>query len=97
MTDLIKIISALPMVTHVATWNDRHYVNLEGFDRRARGDWSHKIWIKGNQIVVESGPGLTSPAFAASHAAFLAAIADLGATSAAPFGKVRGPSTYTVA
>ena len=97
MSALIKTISALPMVTNVAAWNDRHYVNLAGYNARAHGDRTHKIWIRGNQIVVESGPGLTSPDFAASHAAFLSAIAGLGATSPAPFGKVRGPSTYTVA
>ncbi len=97
MTDLIAKISALPMVAKVSPWDGRVYVNLDGYSARAHGDRTHKIWVKGNKIVIEEGKGLTSPAFAASHKDFLAAIAEMGATSAAPFGKVRGPSTYTIA
>ena len=62
---LIEIAQKSQAVAKVAAWNDRHYLNLNGFNSRAAGDRSTKIWIKGNVLKIEGGKGSNSPSFLA--------------------------------
>ena len=65
MTSIIETVAKSAAVAKVSAWNDRHYVNLFGFNPRAAGDKSTKIWIKGNALKIEGGKGNNSPTFLA--------------------------------
>lgn len=95
MTDLIKIAQDSAAVSKVSAWNDRHYVNLNGFDSRAAGDRSTKIWIKGNVLKIEGGKGNNSPSFLADLETLKADLVAAGAVRSS-YADYAIEATYTL-
>lgn len=78
---LLKIINELPGVSRVNAWNDRHYVTVatqRGV--KFRGDMNAKIWLKGNELVVERTRGITHSTFDQNKAALIEAVKAAGGT-----------------
>jgi hypothetical protein len=93
---MLEIATQSAAVAKVSEWNDRHYVNLVGFEPRAAGDRSTKIWIKGNVLKIEGGKGMNSPSFLASLEALKAELVAAGAVRAS-YADYAVEATYTMA
>lgn len=93
---ILEIATKSAAVAKVAAWNDRHYVNLEGFSTRAAGDRSTKIWIKGAVLTIEAGKGNNSPDFLASLETLKSDLVAAGAVRAS-YADYAIAATYTLA
>lgn len=92
---ILEIATKSEAVAKVSAWNDRHYVNLNGFNSRAAGDRSIKIWIKGNVLHIEGGKGSISPSFSADLETLKAELAAAGAVRSS-YADYAVEATYTL-
>lgn len=68
------VVAEFPGVAKTAEWNDRVYINLDGFDRSFAGDRNLKIWVRGKRLVIEGRKGCTSSSFDRNLSAFREAL-----------------------
>ncbi len=95
MTTTLKIAEDSQAVAKVAQWQDRHYVNLVGYNSRAAGDRTTKIWIKGDVLTIEDGKGSNSPTFLADLETLKAELVAAGAVRAS-YADYAVAATYTL-
>lgn len=93
---ILEIATKSAAVAKVSAYSDRHYVNLAGFNSRADGDRSAKIWIKGNVLKIEGGKGSISPTFSADLEILKAELVAAGAVRAS-YADYAVEATYTLA
>lgn len=78
MTKMLEIAKSCQAVYRVGAWADRFYLSLRGFDPSMRGDKTLKIWITGDTLTIQAGPGYRSTAITQSLTTLETAIVAAG-------------------
>lgn len=69
-----EMIQSFPSVAKVSTWKERYYVDLSGRNFSFSRDRTLKIFMTGNELVIEAGKGCMSPTMSAAYDSFIADI-----------------------
>ncbi|MEW6258142.1 MAG: hypothetical protein AB1592_19490 [Pseudomonadota bacterium] len=73
-----EMIQSFDCVAKVSAWKDRYYVELTGRSSSFAGDRTLKIFLSGNDLVIESGKGYMSPTMSAAYDSFISKIEQIG-------------------
>ncbi|MFG1414082.1 hypothetical protein V5G24_23555 [Xanthobacter sp. VTT E-85241] len=69
-----EMIRSFPSVAKVSAWKERFYIDLSGRNTSFSGDRTLKIFISGNELIVDAGKGSMSPTMSAAYDIFIADI-----------------------